>query len=182
MKALSLIQPWATGIVVGNKRIETRSWKTAFRGRIAIHASKGFPGWARDFAETEVALRRIPSRLPFSQIIGFASIIGMRRTEELAPEISPLERLYGDYTPGRWGWLLDDIIPLDLPIFCKGALGLWDVPEHLFPPFPCSTQLPAAALRDKEAPKHQPVVAVAAGPELIQFAFPFATSPHKVDR
>ena len=41
MKALSLTQPWATLIAVGAKRIETRSWYTAHRGLIAIHAAKG---------------------------------------------------------------------------------------------------------------------------------------------
>ena len=42
MKALTLTQPWATLIAVGAKRIETRSWGTSYRGRIAIHAAKGF--------------------------------------------------------------------------------------------------------------------------------------------
>lgn len=38
MKALSLWQPWATLIQVGVKWIETRSWRTAYRGPLAIHA------------------------------------------------------------------------------------------------------------------------------------------------
>ena len=39
-RAISLIQPWATLIVAGLKRYETRSWSTPYRGRILIHASK----------------------------------------------------------------------------------------------------------------------------------------------
>ena len=31
---------------------------------------------------------------------------------------------YGDFTPGRWAWLLADIVPCD-PIPAKGAQGLW---------------------------------------------------------
>ena len=41
MKAISLWQPWASLIGRG-KSIETRSWSTSHRGRIAIHAAKRF--------------------------------------------------------------------------------------------------------------------------------------------
>ncbi len=41
MKALSIRQPWAWLIVNGHKDIENRNWKTSFRGRIWVHASKG---------------------------------------------------------------------------------------------------------------------------------------------
>lgn len=44
MKALSLTQPWATLVAIGAKKIETRSWSTSYRGPVAIHASKGYPG------------------------------------------------------------------------------------------------------------------------------------------
>ncbi|RQW89904.1 MAG: ASCH domain-containing protein [Geobacter sp.] len=133
MKALSLIQPWATAIMVGNKSVETRSWKTPFRGRIAIHASKGFPGYAKEFAQIERALGRLPGRLPFGAIIGFANIVAMLPTDTLVYDITPIERIYGDYSPGRWGWSLTDIEPLpdDKIIPCKGSLGLWDVPAAL---------------------------------------------------
>ena len=52
MKALTIYQPYAALIAAGGKRYETRSWKTSYRGPIAIHAGKnrkafplfGFPG------------------------------------------------------------------------------------------------------------------------------------------
>lgn len=44
MQALSLWQPWATLIAIGAKTIETRSWGTRYRGRIAIHAAKTTKG------------------------------------------------------------------------------------------------------------------------------------------
>src|SRR5690348_441422 len=43
MKAITLTQPWATLVAVGEKRIETRSWSTSYRGLLAIHAAKGWP-------------------------------------------------------------------------------------------------------------------------------------------
>ena len=42
-RCLSLIQPWATLVAIGAKKVETRSWKTPYRGWLAIHASKAFP-------------------------------------------------------------------------------------------------------------------------------------------
>lgn len=40
MKAITLYQPWATLVAIGEKRIETRSWSTKYRGPLAIHVSK----------------------------------------------------------------------------------------------------------------------------------------------
>ena len=40
MKALSLIQPWASLAILGAKRFETRSWQTSYRGPLVICASK----------------------------------------------------------------------------------------------------------------------------------------------
>ncbi len=39
MKVLSLTEPYATLIKNGSKTIETRSWKTNYRGKLYIHAS-----------------------------------------------------------------------------------------------------------------------------------------------
>lgn len=36
------------------------------------------------------------------------------------------EAAFGDYTPGRFGWLLADVVKLPEPIPARGSLGLWD--------------------------------------------------------
>ena len=41
MKVLSLLEPWASLIKQNVKQVETRSWKTNYRGELYIHASKG---------------------------------------------------------------------------------------------------------------------------------------------
>lgn len=41
MRAITLTQPWATLVAIGAKRIETRSWRTSYRGPLAIHAAAG---------------------------------------------------------------------------------------------------------------------------------------------
>ncbi len=125
MKALTLTQPWATLVATGMKRVETRSWRTGYRGPIAIHAAKGFPAAARRFAEGESALGRLPLRMALGAVVCIVRLVDCRPTEEVF-EISALEQLYGDYTPGRWAWFLEELEAFEEPIRVRGALGLWN--------------------------------------------------------
>jgi activating signal cointegrator 1 len=131
LKAITLMQPWAAAVANGVKQFETRSWTTSYRGLIAIHAAKGFPKWARDFAKTEQALGRMPRDLPLGAIVATARITAVFRVEELASHLSAIERLYGDYSPGRYAWQLSDVRTLAKPIQCRGALSLWAVPTDV---------------------------------------------------
>src|SRR5947209_6467036 len=54
--ALSLKQPWATLLVNGLKKIEVRSWSTARRGRILIHAAKVADSRAQAWAKVPIEL------------------------------------------------------------------------------------------------------------------------------
>lgn len=40
--------------------------------------------------------------------------------------MSDQERAFGDYTPGRYAWLLANVQALETPIPAKGALSLWE--------------------------------------------------------
>lgn len=128
MKALTLTQPWASAVALGYKHIETRSWRSSYRGPLLIHAAKGFPPDARQFAAVELALGRGLNPAPLSAIVAVAKLVAISPAEEVALELGiegGLERHYGDYSPGRWAWMLEDIRTLDEPIPCRGALGLW---------------------------------------------------------
>lgn len=141
MKALTLTQPWATLVAIGAKRIETRSWRTSYRGALAIHAAKGFPKWARETCEEfEFARELGPNPLPLGAVVATCRLVSCIPTLALqsnrlieVPNVAccdPFylddhERAFGDYFPGRWAWLLADVEPCD-PIPAKGALSLWD--------------------------------------------------------
>jgi len=125
VRGLTLTQPWASLVASGHKRIETRSWRASYRGVLLIHAANGFPPEARAFASEERALGRVPATIPTGAVVAVARLADVRPTEEIAPTISGLERRLGDYSPGRWAWLLDDVRALDTPVWCRGALGLW---------------------------------------------------------
>lgn len=43
-----------------------------------------------------------------------------------APYVDANEAALGDYTPGRYAWLLGNIVPLDQPIPAKGRQGIWE--------------------------------------------------------
>jgi hypothetical protein len=45
---------------------------------------------------------------------------------------SPHEHAFGDDTPGRWAWLLQDVERLDEPSAFGGSHGSFDVPDELF--------------------------------------------------
>lgn len=124
MKAISLHQPWASAIALGNKRIETRHWKPKYRGEIAIHAAKVLD---KDFASVERALGRLPERIPLGAIVAVANLVDVQSSEDLALSIGAIERLYGNYGPGRYGWILEDIRPLAEPVPALGRQSLFSI-------------------------------------------------------
>lgn len=132
MRALTLTQPWASLMVSGYKRVETRSWRTNIRGPVAIHAAKGFPKDAQFFASEERVAGRISGDLPLGAIIAIATLMGCRRTEDVGKQLPEVERHLGDYSAGRWAWFFTDIKALPFaPISCRGSLGLWLVPSSI---------------------------------------------------
>ena len=130
-RALSLTQPWATLVVLGEKLWETRSWRTKYRGPLAIHAAKTVPRSAQRFAETDPyyvkTLGKYPIRwMPLGAIIGTVELVECERVEAVTNGvISVKEYAFGDYSPGRWAWQLANPVVFDEPVPWRGALGLW---------------------------------------------------------
>lgn len=118
-------QPWAHALVVGAKRIETRSWQTHYRGPLAIHAARGFTAAEQDFARK---LGFVPGELPRGAIVAVTSVVKCLPTDalELKQRLTEAERTLGNFDPGRWGWVLGDVHPLREPLVCTGALSLWE--------------------------------------------------------
>lgn len=157
MKALSLWQPWASAIALGAKTIETRHWKTPYRGPIAIHAAQRrnrreladieqMPEFAAAFWDPCDKFRPFAEELPFGALVATANLVDIRPSdkfsiEELctarmrvgAPEhLTWCECQMGNFNLGRFGWVLADIAPLIEPIPFKGGQGLFNVPDEVF--------------------------------------------------
>ena len=134
MKCISLIQPWATLILSGAKRFETRSWKTPYRGPLAIHASGRFPSLAKSLCHKEpfqsalqAAGVRYWTELPIGKLLGTVVLEECVRVEDVAPTLSHQELSFGDYSHGRWAWQLSGPTPLVSPVVLKGKLGLYEI-------------------------------------------------------
>ena len=156
MRGLTLTQPWASLVAVGQKHIETRSWRVPYRGLVAIHAGKGLA----DMTELEylrlcgsepfrAALRphyAQPTDLPRGAIVAVAELEECVSTLSLSgslfwttPQGRPYaagwheghEQAFGNYGPNRYGWLLANVRRLATPIPARGTLGLWEVPAEL---------------------------------------------------
>lgn len=128
MKALSLLQPWAILLVRGEKKIETRSWKTSYRGPVAIHASAEFSAYHRGLCNTWPFARVLPKNgymLPTGAVLGTAELFDIRPTAVVREGITDIERELGDYSEGRFAWYFRDFKPLAMAIEAKGSLGLW---------------------------------------------------------
>ena len=153
IKVLSILQPWASLAVLGHKRIETRSWNTFYRGELYIHASlgKNYNKLKADdplyrFYHTLFAYNKIEpiEKLPFGAIIGKVDLVDTNSMLELfchrnpSPNnlitpidiwrdaISEQELAFGNYTTGRYAWLLSNPVMFDKPIPAKGQLGIWN--------------------------------------------------------
>jgi hypothetical protein len=155
MKVISLLQPWATLVVMGAKKIETRSWNTKYRGEILIHASAGKKKIGRDAAElaSKLGIKKPAfDDLPFGAIIGKVDLSDTAPTWQISDYLqnyhSPLTRFrewniddwekeipFGDYALNRYGWLLKNAIQFAKPIPCKGSLSIWNF-EDVFQQIP----------------------------------------------
>ncbi|WP_164670942.1 ASCH domain-containing protein [Virgibacillus doumboii] len=144
MKVISIMQPWATLIALGEKVFETRSWKTNYRGEIAIHASKKIDRAACKTSPIVETLNKheivLLSDLPTGEILAIAeleechkvirdnnhsAIVGNRWV------VSHNEYQFGDFSAGRFAWELTNVRALENPIPAKGQLGIWNYNKKL---------------------------------------------------
>lgn len=141
MKAITIIQPWATLLAAGKKHCETRSWKTNYRGEILIHAGKKDPLWGICMMKKEdwlMALQALELYEDFNRfevfktgaIIGKATLVNCvqidEATQSLIKEQHPEEYAFGDFTAGRYAWVMADPVLFDKPIPASGKQGLWN--------------------------------------------------------
>lgn len=132
MRALSLHQPWAQAVVLDEKSIETRSWQTSYRGPLAIHATKSMRhAQASDDQLERPSLVAEFTPIPLGALVGSVYLYDCLPVEEVRDDLSGTEFRWGDYSDGRFAWLLHRARVLPRPIPCRGALGLWRLSDEL---------------------------------------------------
>lgn len=128
IKALTLWQPWATLIALGAKQVETRSWSTSYRGPLVIHAAKRPVKHEEITAPIAQALNEHglePDALPLGAVLCLCKLTDVERVETLKPRLWSGEVAFGNYAPGRYGWLLELVKCAPSPIPVAGKQGLW---------------------------------------------------------
>ncbi len=138
MNAITLWQPWAQLTVLGLKINETRSWPTKIRGTIAMHAAKrvtdGFEYREPFWTALVPYFIEETGPLPLGAIVGTIEIVdclkvisntGKSAVLEDDTVVDRNEFMFGDYTPGRYAWRLQNPILFRKPVPAIGSQGFW---------------------------------------------------------
>ncbi len=131
MKAFTVYQPYAYAIVTGLKQYETRPRRTNIRGRVAVHAGKASLNRATRELSTKAFWDLLgavggKTELPLGAVVGTVEIVDCLPVEEVIPTLTEWERALGDYSPGRWAWVLKNPVMFDTPIPARGKQGWWE--------------------------------------------------------
>lgn len=119
MKALSIRQPWAHAILHIGKDIENRTWKTSFRGTVAVHV--GLKTAHPDYEQYTRLMKRlitIPDNLVTGAVIGCVDIVDC------------VEEHSSRWFEGPYGFVLANPRHIE-PIACKGKLQFFDLPDDV---------------------------------------------------
>lgn len=149
MKALTLIQPWATAIMTLGKDVENRPWAPSEKvlpigGRFAIHAGVKldqhsleslleYALWPHDKPTTGLPKGALLGTVELAAVVEAPATGTSRVCIWGDEEIGALARESPWHAPlARYHWCIREPRLLTTPIPCKGALGLWRVPvEHV---------------------------------------------------
>lgn len=155
MKAITILQPWASLIACGEKKIETRSWATKYRGKIAIHAAAKhtrlqFENPYHDVLGKHYNLH-VPydmDEIPYGKVIAIADLVNCVIMDGLNFSVEDKvngaylangdfvegnELAFGDYAEGRYAWILENVQRVE-PVPAKGQQRIWNwnIPDDYF--------------------------------------------------
>lgn len=149
-RVLSLWAPWSHGVACLLKTIETRGWKTPYRGRLLVHAAQKWTPAQRvaqrsllDVAHASIGddnrhVRAFAEPPALGAIVAACDLVDCRPTDvallpgfDWVEALSPLDLAFGDFSPGRFGWFLEGVRALPEPIPCTGNQSLWRPSAYL---------------------------------------------------
>lgn len=139
MRALTVLQPWASLIANGEKLIETRPHAcpsiTGSGELLAIHAGKR---WGPEQRAKLIEARRLCPEAPAHRGLLLGCVVAVvavldcvRMTPEWIAEQDETERALGYYEPGRFGWVLGRLERLEVPVPARGHQGIWRLQDDV---------------------------------------------------
>lgn len=144
MKTISILQPWASLIAIGSKKIEFRSWTTSYRGKLVIHAIKRRHPYLNLIARNSIVREELSKGelvledLPMGAIVGMVDLVEIKPVQinnyysDWVKSLSKEELAFSELNCSS-GWFLENAKKID-PIACPGKQGLWEttVVSYLF--------------------------------------------------
>jgi len=131
-KAISIKQPWASAIAFAGKDIENRTWRTRYRGPIAIHASGKL---MREDLDRRLRTERGGEKRPVIDWIKKgrrpfrydedADPVVLSHIVAIGMLVDCVDRSRSVWFGGDWGFVLRGVIPIE-PVPMVGGLGLWN--------------------------------------------------------
>lgn len=142
MRAITVRQPWAWAIIHGGKDVENRSRNIAgsYRGPVAIHAGLAAYDKDNDASRVHRATHdtETDARIHFGAIIGLVDLVEVHQAtpDEFGQIRCSVGARMGTWARSCSDWAGEAEYHLVLanprpcgPIACRGALGLWTVPD-----------------------------------------------------
>jgi hypothetical protein len=136
MKALTLTEPWASLMMLREKKVETRSWRLPpliIGQEVAIHAAMGFPKWAKETCTEEPffsSLRNggnvVRPMMNRGKVLCVVKFVACHQTEAIREKLSEKEIEFGDYADGRFAFVSEFVRRIDNPVPALGHLGFWN--------------------------------------------------------
>lgn len=122
MKTITICQPYAELILLGEKRVENRVWRAEYRGPLLIHAGK-----SRTWLESYEPL---PTHMDFGGLVGICELAACFPAKAIRQRKVP--QRYWDladdrHTEGPYCWIVDRVHRFPAMIELPGRQGLFDV-------------------------------------------------------
>jgi hypothetical protein len=118
LSTLSLDQPFAHLIFHHGMNVESRTWTTARRGTIAIHATAKKSKAEFEWVNEEFGLKLSPDDAEFSAIIGIAEVVDIITEDQVTKKTRK-------WFLGPYGFVLENIVMLPRPVPAKGNRKFW---------------------------------------------------------
>ena len=147
MKAITLYNPHAMLVAWEEKKFETRSWETRYRGPLAIHVAKRAPVEFIDMEVTDPFYSVLTKHDYYGRPRDYGNVIAVvdlvecyrifwvnskevladtKDGKTLVIRKDSNEYFFGDYSFGRYVWKLENPRLLKQPIPTKGMQRIWN--------------------------------------------------------